>query len=73
MPLVSSGRPSATGAPSVVVDSMQMLFGRHVGWCPLHHYTSPLGNKISRLDVWERGFDELGSPFLLVVHLVEGE
>ena len=32
MPLVSSGRPSATGAPSLVVDSMQVLFGRHVGW-----------------------------------------
>jgi len=68
MPLVSSGRPSATGAPSVVVDSMQILFGRHVGW-----YTSPLGNKISRLGVWERGFEELGTPFLLAVHLVEGE
>jgi len=26
--------PSATGALSVVVDSMQMLLGRRVGWCP---------------------------------------
>ena len=36
MLLVSSGssKPSATGASSVVVDSMQLLFGRHVGW---HH------------------------------------
>ena len=48
MPLVSSGRPSATGAPSVVVDSMQMLFGSHVGWCP---GTTPLGN-IEVLKAW---------------------
>ena len=31
MPLASSGRPSATGAPSVEVDSMQTLFCRHAG------------------------------------------
>ena len=34
MPLVSSGRPFVTCAPSVVVDSMQILFGRQVGLCP---------------------------------------
>ena len=31
MPLVSSGRPSATGTPPVVVDSMQILFGGQWG------------------------------------------
>ena len=49
IPLVSSGSPSATGAPSVVVDSMQMLFGGHVGWCP---GTTLL--EFWRLGVWER-------------------
>jgi len=47
--------------------------GRHAGLDP-----TVLGNK---LGVWERGFDkeesavtdELETPFLLVVHLVEGE
>ena len=49
MPLVSSCKPSATGAPSVVVSSiidithygsMQMLFGRHVGcMVPRQHTT----------------------------------
>jgi len=36
MLLVSSGSSkfSATGASSVVVDSMQLLFGRRVGWRP---------------------------------------
>ena len=28
MALLSYGRPSATGAPSAIVDSMQALFGR---------------------------------------------
>ena len=31
MPLASSGRLSATGAPSVVVDSVQTLLCRHAG------------------------------------------
>ena len=75
MPLASSGASSATGTLSVVVNanSMEMLFGRHVGPDP-----TELGNK---LGVWERGFGkedsavavELETPFLLVVHLVGGE
>ena len=72
MPLVSSGRPSATGAPSVVVDFMQMLFGRHVGWCP---GTTLLVNievlKASGSDVAVTVV--LETPFLFVVPVVEGE
>jgi len=34
MPLASPGRLSATGVPFVVVDSMQLMFDGHVGWCP---------------------------------------
>jgi len=34
MPFVFAGRASAPGTISFVLDSMQMLFGRHVGWCP---------------------------------------
>ena len=41
MPLASYGRPSATGASSVVVDFVQMLFSRLVGWRP---DTTLLGN-----------------------------
>ena len=71
MPFVSSGRPSATGAPSVVDDSMQMLFGRHVGWCP---GTSPLVN----IEVLASGSYvgvtvEFETPFLFIVPPVEGE
>jgi len=46
--VISPGRPSATGVPSVVVDS---IFGRHVGWSP---DTTPLGNKFHGLTsaVW---------------------
>ena len=32
MALAASGKPSATGSPSVVVESMSTLFGRRVGW-----------------------------------------
>ena len=35
MPVACSGKPSATGASYIVVDSMQRLFGRYVGWCRL--------------------------------------
>ena len=73
MLLVSSGssKPSATGASSVVVDSMQLLFGRHVGLCP---GTTPLMN----FEGLPFGSDvavpaELETPFLFVVPLVEGE
>ena len=64
MALVSSGRTSATGAPSVVVDSMQMLFGRHIGWCPAAG-TTPLES----IEVFKAGSDvavtvELENPFL---------
>ena len=34
---MASNRPSATGAPSVVVESMQMLLCRHVGVVPRRH------------------------------------
>ena len=51
MPLVSSGRSSATGTPSVVVDSNEMLLGRHVGWCP---GTMPFGS-IEVLKSWRLG------------------
>ena len=73
MPFVSSGRPSATGAPSVVVDSMQMLFGRHVGWCPAAG-TTPLVN----IEVLKAGSDvaltvEFETPFLFIVPLVKCE
>ena len=53
MALVSSGRPSATGASSVVVVSIQMLFGidTKVGWCP---GTTPLMN-IEVLKDWRLG------------------
>ena len=50
-----SGSPSATGAPSVVVDSRQMLFGKHVGWCS---DATPLGNTVRRLGVLEQRFDK---------------
>jgi len=47
--LQASVRPSATGAPSVI------LFSGHVGW---YLDTTPLGNKLKfeGLGVWERGF-----------------
>ena len=74
MPLASSGASSATGTLSVVVNanSMEMLFGRHVGPDP-----TELGNK---LGVWEQGLNkedsavevELETPFLLVVYPVGG-
>jgi len=51
MPLISSCRPSVTGAPSVVVDSMQMLFGNHVGSYP---GTTPLEG-IKVLKAWRLG------------------
>jgi len=38
-----SGWPFATGALSGVVYSGQMLFGRHVRWCP---DATPLGNTV---------------------------
>jgi len=69
MPLDSSGRPSATGAPSVVVDSMQVLFGRHlIVWYP---DTTPLGN-IQGL-AFGSVTVELETPLVFVVPLVEGE
>jgi len=34
MLLVSSGRPFVTCGTSVVVDSMQIVFGRYVDLCP---------------------------------------
>jgi len=42
---------SATGSLSVVVDSTQMLLGRHVGWCP---DTMMLGNNYV-LKAWRSG------------------
>jgi len=71
---VSSGRPSTTGAPSVVVDYMQLLFGRHISWWP---GTTPLWS-ILRFEGLASGSDvavtvELETPFLFVVPLVEGE
>jgi len=53
MPLASSDRLSATGVPSVVVDSMQLMFDRHVGWCP---DTTPHGGDLK--------FEGLGARFL---------
>ena len=63
--------PSAIGALSAVVDSMQMLFGRRVGWCP---GITPFGH----IEGLASGSDvavtvELETPFLFVVPLVEGE
>ena len=63
--------PSAAGALSVVVDSMQMLFGRRVGWCP---GITPFGH----IEGLASGSDvavtvEPETPFLFVVPLVEGE
>ena len=58
MPLVSPGyRPSVTGAPSVVVDSVQMLF---------RHHAMASGSDVA-------GTVELQTPFLFVVPLFEGE
>ena len=62
------------GAPSVVVDSMQLLFGGRIGWCP---DTTPLEN-IEVFKGLASGSDvavtvELETPFLFVVPLVEGE
>jgi len=60
---------AATGAPSVVVDSMQVLFGRHlIVWYP---DTTPLGN-IEGL-VFGSVRVELETPLVFVVPLVEGE
>ena len=74
LPPVAIGPLLLAGAPSVVVDSMQLLFGRHVGWCP---DTTPLGN-IEVFKGLASGSDvsvtvELETPFLFVVPLVEGE
>ena len=71
MASASSGRASATGAPSVNV--VTLLVGRRVD-CP---DTKPLGNKASRM---RASFSKEGvvtvklqsTPLLLVVHLVEG-
>ena len=70
-PLASSDRPSATAVPSVVVDSMKMLFGKHVCWSPR---TKLLGN----IEGLASGSDvavtvEIETPFLLVVLMVKGE
>ena len=62
MPLASSGRPSATGAPFLVVESMQMPFGRHVGWCP-----RGLGKTEVAVTVEQEAL--VDTPFLLVIHL----
>jgi len=35
MAVAGSGKSSATGASCTVVDPMQILFGRYVGWCRL--------------------------------------
>ena len=51
MALFFSGRPSATGTLSFVIDSMQMPFGRQVGWCL---GTTLLGN-IEVLNDWGLG------------------
>ena len=53
MALVSSGRPSAAGAPSVVVDSIQMLFGGHQMQL-LVGGTTPLGN-VEVMKAWRLG------------------
>ena len=62
MPLASSGRPSATGAISHVVASMQMPFGRHVDWCP---------RGLGKVEVAVTLEHEtlVDTPFLLVIHL----
>ena len=62
MPLVSSGRPSATCASSVLVDSMQILFSRDAGWCQAPR-------RLGVLKFWASGSDvavsvELETPFL---------
>ena len=65
----------ANGAPSVVADPMQMLFGRLVDWCP---GTTPLEN-IEVLKAWRLGAIDVAvrvepeTPFLFVVSLVQGE
>ena len=74
MAFTSSGRPSATGAPSVNVVTDFTYVGRHVD-CP---DTKPLGTKASWMRVSFSKEDvvtvELQStPLVLVVHLVEGE
>ena len=46
--------PLVGGAPSVVVDSMQLLVGRYTGWCP---DTTPLEN-IKPLKAWRLGDKE---------------
>ena len=74
MASTSSGRPSATGAPSVNVVTDFTYVGRRVD-CP---DTKPLGNKASRMRASFSKEDvvtvELQStPLVLVVHLVEGE
>jgi len=72
MPLASSGSPAATGAPSGVVDPMQMSFGVQTHrLLPQHHATWEYlmiksGSKVA-VTV------ELETPFLLLVPLVEGE
>ena len=45
MALAASGRPSATGSPSVVIESMSMLFGRRVR--RLDRETAPLRSQLS--------------------------
>ena len=73
MLLASSGRPSATGHPPVVVDSIQILFGRHIGWYP--DTTRRLGISC---EGWRLGASkenvavQLEAPFLSVFHLDKG-
>ena len=56
--------PLVGGAPSVVVDSMQLLVGRYTGWCP---DTTPLEN-IKPLKAWRLGDKE--DAFLFVLSLL---
>jgi len=74
MASTSSGRPSATGAPSVNVVTDFTYVGRRVD-CP---DTKPLGNKASRMRASFSKEDAVtvelqSTPLVLVVHLVEGE
>ena len=70
MPLASSGMPSNTGTPSIVFGSK--MFSRPVDWRPV---TTLRGEdeKFEGLASWSDTVTvELETPFLFVVHLVEG-
>jgi len=70
MPLASSDMPSNTGTSSIVFDSK--MFCRHVDW----RLVTTLRGEYEKFEGLASGSDtvtvELETPFLFVVHLVEG-